>query len=223
MALKTVDKRDDVPEPLRESAVETKDGRFVYEEASDPALGDKGEKALEAMKQRARDAEKARQTAEAELERLRLDADARANNISEEKLREIREKADKTYEPIKQRAAELETENRKLKLTDRVRALWLKHRGHPEREEDAMAALDKRTDLGDQGGIVYKDKDGTITADNAEAFFAKFKAEKPWFFLGSGSSGSNARGSDGTEGDEPPPRTTDAIREQKRREIAGSL
>jgi hypothetical protein len=64
-----------------------------------------------------------------------------------------------------------------------------------------MLVLNLRTDLGDAGGIVFKDKDGKVIADEAPAFFAKLKKEKAWLFTGTGSGGGGSSGSEGGGGE----------------------
>lgn len=220
MPIKTYDSQEAVPEAHRASAIETKDGKFIVDEP-DPTLGEKGERALEAAKAAQREEEKRRKAAEKERDDLKRAAEAREKGISEEALAEIRRKEEAARKPIEDERDQLAAENRKLKLTDRVQALFLKYEGMPDRVEDAMDQLAKRTDLGDAGGIVYKDKAGTITADSEEAFFKKFKTEKPWLFKGTGASGSGASGSSGSADDVPS--ASEATKEAKRREVAGAF
>lgn len=223
MALKKFATRDEIPADQRDAAFELKDGTFALEEATEPDLGEAGKKALETMKREKREAEKRARDAQEELDRLKLEAEAREHNVSEEKLAEIRRKAEEKWKPIETERDTLAAENRKLKLTDKVRADWIKFGGHPEREEDAMRALELRTDLGDKGGIVFKDKDGNVTADDAETFHKKFKVEKPWFYRGSGSAGGGATGSDSAEEPTPQSRTPETVKQEKRAQIAAAL
>ena len=220
MPLKLYDSQDAVPDALRATAIETKDGKFAVVE-EDASLGEKGERALEAAKTKAREEERARKAAEKQLEELKLKAEAAEKGISEAALEEIRQKANADKKPLEDELATVKAENRKLKLTDRVQALYLANGGMSDRVEDAMLVLDRRTELGDAGGIVFKDKDGKATADTAETFFPKLKIEKPWLFKGSGSRGSGARGSDATEDDVP--RSKQDTIDAKRREVAGAF
>lgn len=227
MPIKLYDTKDAVPEAQREAALETKDGKFAVEEV-DPALGEAGRKALEKERERANDEEKKRKALEKERDELKRAADARAGNISDEQLEKLRqEDADKRkaeIEPIVADRDRLTAENRKLKLTDRVRVLALGSGVMPDRIEDAMLALDKRTDLTESGdGIVVKDKDGKVTTEKIDDFLKKtFKAEKPWLYAGSGGAGSGTRGSNGGGSDEPTPESKE--REAERRQaIAGSF
>jgi hypothetical protein len=142
----------------------------------------------------------ARKAAEKERDDLKRAADAKAKGISEEELQKIRDAEAAARKPIEDERDRLIAENRKLKLDDKVRALYLKHDGMSDRVDDAMDQLLKRAELGDADGIVFKDEKGQVTADDAETFFKKFRAAKPWLFKGSGASGSGAEGSNGSGG-----------------------
>ena len=177
--------------------------------------------ALEKERQRARDEGKARKAAEKERDELKRSQEARDKGISEEELQKIRDAEAAARRPIEEERDRLAAENRKLKLTDRVQALALKHGVMSDRIEDAMLLLDRRTDLTDQGGIAVKDKDGNITAQTIDDFLAKtFKAEKPWLYAGSGASGSGAEGSRGSGGPPAPPKPDDTVRGEKRSQVA---
>jgi hypothetical protein len=199
MPIKLFDTQEAVPEAQRASAIKTADGKWAAEEI-DTALGEKGEKALEAAKEKAKVEEKARKKAEEELAALKRTQEAKDKGISEEDLEKIRLAEAAARKPIEEERDRLAAENRKLKLTDQVKVLWLKHGGFGEREEDAMDQLAKRSDLGDAGGIVWKDKDGKVTTMTPEQFFAAHKAEKPWLYRGDGASGSGAESSAGAGG-----------------------
>jgi hypothetical protein len=221
MPLKLYDTRELVPEALRATAIETKDSKFAVEEV-DPTLGEAGKRALEAERERADTAEKARKAAEKKAADLEREKEARAKGISEEELTKIREAEALARKPIEAERDAALVENRKLKLTDRVQALALKHGVMADRLDDAMLVIEKRTDLGDAGGIVYKDKDGKVTADDAPTFFTKLKAEKGWFFAGSGASGSSATGSHGSGGDATPDEKA-KIAADKRAQVIGAF
>jgi len=217
--LKTYDKKEDVPEALRASAVETKDSKWVVEE--DVPDVTKLMTAIETERERAKTAEKAAKAATAALDELKRTADAKAKGISEEELQKIRDAEAAARKPIEDKLAATEAENRKLKLTDRVRALYLANGGMPDRVEDAMDQLDRRTDLGDEGGIVYKGKDGKLVADSTETFFTKFKVEKPWLFSGADGSGSGAEGAGG--GGEGVATSNPELLVKRQRDIAGAF
>lgn len=198
MPIKTYKAQADIPEAQRGNALELKDGSFAVEE--DVPDVTKLMTAIETERDRAKTAERAERVAAKALDEMRRTADAKSKGISEEELQKIRDAEAAARKPIEEERDRLASDNRKLRLTDRVRALYLDPKiggGMPDRVEDAMDQLDKRTDLGDEGGIVYKGKDGKLTAESTETFFAKFRVEKPWLFSGAGGSGSGAESSNG--------------------------
>lgn len=222
MPLKLYDNSEAVPEALRASAIETKDGKFAVDEPVDPELGDAGKRALDNMKAAKKEEERLRKAAEAELAELKLKADAAARGITEDQLQKIREAEAAKIKPLEEERDQLRTEVRKLKLTDRVQALALRHGVLSARIEDAMLTLERRTDLTDDGvDIVVKDKAGNITTEKVDDFLSKtFKAEKPWLYAGTNASGSGAAG--GGSGDDittPDPE----VLANKVREIAGAF
>lgn len=219
MPIKKFATKEEVPEAQRESALELADGSFLIEE---PELGDSGKRALDAMKTERDDAKRAQQLAESKLAQAEAEALARKNGATEEDLKRIREAAEAERAPILEENERLKGELQKLRLTDRVRALFLEHGGMGERSEDAMVFLEKRTQLGDAGGIVFKDKDGKTTADDAGAFFPKFKAEKPYLFNGTGASGGGSGGSTGGKVEDVPP-ASGRVEEERRRQVAGAF
>lgn len=219
MPIKLYDTRDAVPEALRAGAIETADHKFAVEE--DVPDVTKLMTAIETERERAKTAEKAAKDAKHALDELKRTAEARAKGISEEELQKIRDAEALARKPIEEERDKLAADNRQLRLTDRVRALYLANGGMPDRVEDAMDQLDRRTDLGDEGGIVYKGKDGKLTADSTETFFAKFRVEKPWLFSGAGGSGSGAAGSGG-EGDVEAAPNPDVLA-RRQRDIAGAF
>lgn len=222
MALKLYDTKDAVPESQRTAAVETKDGKFAVSE-DDPALGEAGKRAIQEEREARQREERARKTAEKDLDDLKREQKARAAGISEEELQKIRADEALARKPIEDELAQTKAENRKLKLTDRVQALALKYGVMPDRIEDAMLLLDKRTDLTDKDGIAVKDREGKVTTETVDEFLkTTFKKEKPWLYAGSGASGSGASGSSGT-GDPEPPKPDPAKADARNREIRSAF
>lgn len=205
MPVKFYDTKEAVPAEQREKAFETKDSKWAVDEPVDTAaLKAEGQRAIEAERAKAEAEEKARKKAEKELADLKRAQDAKDKGISEDELKKIRDDEEKARKPILDENEQLKAENRKLKLNDGVKSLWLKHGGMEGREEDAMDALLKRAELGDKGNIVLKASDGTATVitkpEDAKAFFDSFKTEKPWYFRGADGSGSGADGGSGGGG-----------------------
>ena len=223
MPLKFYATQAEVPEETRESSIALADGRFaVLEEPAPAELGADGKAALEAERTARRAAEKAKRDAEAERDRLKREHDARARGVTEEELQRIRDDEALARKPIEEERDRLAQENRRLKHTDRVRALALKHGVMADRIDDAMLSLEGRTDLDENGGIVVKGKDGKATAESIDDFLLKtFKAEKPWYYKGTGASGSGSAGSDGGGGNPPPPAAPERDQQRRAAVIAG--
>lgn len=198
MPIKLYDTKDAVPEAQRATAIETKDGKFAVEEV-DPGLGDAGKKAIDAMKAERDAAEKARKAAEKERDDLKLKADAAAKGITEAELQKIREEEAKKIKPIEEERDRIKAENRKLKRDDKIRAMALEKGIMPDRIEKAMRDLDGRVDLTeDEKGFVVKDAKGNVTSETLDDFLTKtYKTEAPFFYAGSGGSGSGSEGSRG--------------------------
>jgi hypothetical protein len=188
MPLPTFPTLDEIPEAFR-SEYEERNGEWHPKAPAAPDVTGLTS-ALEKERTAARNADKARRDAEKERDDLKRTVDAKAKGISEEELQKIRDAEAAARKPIEEENVTLKADIRKLKLTDRVQALYLGNGGMKDRLEDAMNALAPRTDLGDADGIVFKDKAGQVTADDAEKFFAKHKQEKPWLYEGTGGSGS---------------------------------
>lgn len=222
MPIKQADTKELVPEALRDAAIEGKDGKWHYEE-TDPALTDAGKRALQEERDARKAEEKRRKDVERERDELKRTAEAKAAGISEAELTRMREAEAAARKPIEDELTATKAENRKLKLTDRVQALALKHGVMQDRIKQAMRILDERTDLTDTGGIVVKDEEGKVTTETIDDFLSKtFKKESPWFYKGTGSSGSGAAGSEGG-GEEPKPKPKDEQVAQKRAQVAGSF
>jgi hypothetical protein len=196
MPLPVFDKQEDVPEAFRPE-YEERDGKWH------PKVPDvqKLNSALESERTRAANEEKARKAAEKERDDLKRAQTARDKGISEEELQKIRDEEAKARKPLEDENAALKAENDKLKRLDRVRAIALEKGVMTDRIEDAMTLLDPRTELTKEGTIAVRDKNGAVTVEKIEDFLEKtFKAEKPWLYRGSESSGSGAEGSNGGAG-----------------------
>lgn len=192
MPIKLYDSIEDVPEALRETAVETKDGHFAAEERDEIGIL---KTTLDKERARATELEKAQRTLEQERNQLKAERDARARGATEEEIAKRRKEIDDAIKPLQEQLAEKDARLRQVLHLDRVRAIALSAGILPDRIDDAMLILERRTDLTDDGkGLVVKDKDGSVSATRVEDFLARdFKAEKPWLYAGTGTSGSGAR------------------------------
>ncbi len=198
MPLKTYDTKDAVPEALRASAVELKDGKFAVSE-DDPALGEKGKKALDDERTARKTAEDKLKAAEKERDDLKLKAEAASKGITEAELQKIRDTEAAARKPLEDENARLKAENRKLARDDRLRALGVKAGWMNDRVDKAMKDLVDRVDLTEDGkGFVVKDAKGSVTTESIEDFLGKtYKAEASFYYAGSGGAGGGSEGSSG--------------------------
>lgn len=224
--LKEYDTKELVPEKLRESALELKSGKWAVDEP-DPSLGEKGEKALQAMKDKARDEERLRKVAEKERDELKLAAEAKDKGITKEALDEIRAKEALARKPLEDENAALKAKLRKATLTDRLEAKLLKAGAMPDRVKKALKDLEGRVDLTDDGeDFVVKDANGKVTSETIDDFVSKtYKTESPFFYTGTNGSGSGAEGETGAGGTgyDPVKAGKAAAAEQKKSAAENSL
>lgn len=219
MPLPTFKTADEIPESFRPEYIEV-DGQWVPK--AETELATEKRKRAELLTEK-KESDRLRKEAEQKVADADRAAAARAAGVSEEELQKIRDAEALARKPIEDELASTKADLRKLRLHDKVQALYLDPKvggGMQDRLEDAMKALAERTDLGDKDGIVFKDKDGNVTTDDAATFFAKHKKEKPWFYAGAGGSGSGAGGQGGRE--EPPHEKPPAERVDTHRTAAAS-
>jgi hypothetical protein len=219
MPLPIYESADAVPEEQRDDFAEF-EGKWRYK--ADIELASEKKKRAILLNEK-KEADRLRADAENKLAESERTAEARARGISEEALEEIREKERVARKPLQDRIAELEQTNRQLTLTDRVQAMALAAGVMPDRIKQAMKILDDRTDLGNAGGIVVKNEDGSVSSETIDDFLGKtFKAESPWFYSGVQASGSGAVGS-GSAGGVVPAGDQQRITEAKRVQVAGAF
>jgi hypothetical protein len=222
MPFQIFDKIEDIPEAQRD-VYEEKDGKWHAKVPDVTNLNS----ALDKERTGRETEEKARKKAEKDLADLRRKATAAESNISEEQLEKLRKEDDDKRKPIQEELDKTKAELTKVKKTDRVQRLFLDSGGMPDRVEDAMLALDRRTGLTEDGNtITVLDKDGKLTTEKVEDFVkASFKKEKPWLYAGSGGSGSGAGGSSrtGSPLDETPPGEQERITATKRAQVSGAF
>lgn len=220
MPFQIFDKLEDIPEAQRD-VYEEKDGKWHAKVPDVANLNSALEK-----ERLARDTEeKARKKAEKDLADARRKEAARENNISEEQLEALRKEDETKRKPLQEELDKTKAELTKVKKSDRVQRLFLDSGGMPDRVEDAMLALDRRTGLTEDGNtITVLDKDGKLTTEKVEDFLkVGFKKEKPWLYAGSGGSGSGASGSSRSAGDEEAPAPDQKQLDQKRQIVAGAF
>lgn len=202
MPMKLYDTKEAVPEADRAAAIETKDGKFAVAEEDD-GLGEKGKRAVRKERE-ARDAEKARaDAAERERDELKRAADAAEKGVTREALDKINKDAETKFKPIVDENATLKAELRKVRLEDRLEALFLKSGGKADRWPKAKKdLLSGRIDLTEDGkDFVVKDENGNVTSETIDSFLGvTYKKEAGFFYVGVNSSGSGAEESAGGGG-----------------------
>jgi hypothetical protein len=193
--------REAVPEKQREAAIETKDGKFAVADEGEE-LGEAGKAALEKERKAKKEQKDRADALERERDELKQAAEAAAKGITREKLDEINAAAEKKFKPIVDENAELKAKLRKVQLTDRLEARFLKAGGKKERWAKAKKDLETRVDLTDDGeDFIVKDENGKVTSETLDDFLSTtYKKEAPFFYQGVNSSGSGAEASEGAGG-----------------------
>ncbi len=105
-------------------------------------------------------------------------------------------------QPKLERLEAVEAENRKLKVTDTVRAAFIAAGGLEEDADDAVRLTEARFKLNDAGKVVVIDDEGDESTVGLKDWFAReYRKQKPKFFRGTDASGSGAREATGSGGD----------------------
>jgi hypothetical protein len=186
MPVDRFDTLDAVPEDARDAALEMKDGTFVLFREPE-AAGEPLKKALADEREKRKAAERNAKEAAEQL---------REFDLKEKGLLEAKQKWDTEHlNPVKQRLAELETENRTLKLVTPVKDA-LRKAGVID-PDDAWAVLGNRFDLTDDGKPILKDDP---TADLTTWVASTLKGQKPHWFAGTQASGGGTGGMRGVGG-----------------------
>jgi hypothetical protein len=194
MPTKTYATADEVPADLKDSAVETKDGKFlVFEEADTSEL--EAQITAEAEKRVA--AEKLMRKTAAELQKLQTQRKAADAGMTEEKLKELREEARQEVldelKPQLDAAETLKAQNRALVLDADMKARALKAGVLPAKIDDWWALRGKDFDLTDDGKPMVKDKPGV----DPDKHLATLLKRNPEWIVGTKASGSGAHGTTG--------------------------
>lgn len=221
MAFPVFEKKEDIPKGFEED-YEEKEGKW---QAKVPDVT-KQQSALDTERTNAENERKRANKAEKDLADLKRKQAAADNNISDEQLDKLRKEDEDKRKPLEEKVTKLEGELTKVKKTDRVQSLALKHGIMQDRIEDAMLILEKRTGLTEGGEtITVLDKDGKLTTTSIDVFLkTDFKKEKPWLYAGSGASGSGATGSSGGgDNDDQRPAPDKKQLDQKRATVAAAF
>jgi hypothetical protein len=199
VAIKTFDSKDQVPDAQRDAAIEI-GGKWIVEEIDPKAISPAAQTALTKIREEKEESEKKRQAAEVELAQLKAEREARQRGATEEEINKRRAEIDAALKPLQEQIVEKDRKLRQVLHIDRVRSLALAAGIMPDRINKAMKELKDRTDLTEDGkGLVVKDEDGNVLATRIEDFLARdFKAEAPYYYIGSNTSGSGSRPNSGT-------------------------
>lgn len=160
--LKIVDKKEDVPEALRDSAHEMKDGKFGFDEADSAA--DDLKTALDGERTKREAAEKNAKKAADELKKLQNQRKATDSGITEEQLNQIRADVRKEVETEVQEKFgdydKVKADNRSLRLDTHVKKQMADAGFLGTRLDDAWKLYGDQFDLTSDGKPMVKDKPG---------------------------------------------------------------
>lgn len=202
MPIKLYDSKDAVPADQREKAYETKEGKWVAEEVDPNFVSSAAQETIRKEREARAEQERLRKEAETKLAAAEREKAAGEKGVTKEQLDKLREEDAAARKPLEERLSKLETENKQL-LRDRdVRTVALKAGVMETRIDKAMKDTSDRIELTADGkGYVVKNAKGEPTTESVEDFFAKtYKEEAPFFYAGSGGSGSGADGGSGGGG-----------------------
>jgi len=206
-----VDSLDGIEEPVRKFYAKGEDGKFVLDvdveshpttaglrTTKDKERADrkKAETALKAYQDSGLSPEQITELVKKGKPKGEHDATPDVDKLIEKRVKEA---VDALQPDLKERD-ELKSENRKLKLTDKVRAAFIAAGGIEEDAEDVLRITEAQFDLKD-GKVVVIDEDGDPTSMDPKKWFETvYKVKKPKYFKGKDASGSGARSGDGGSG-----------------------
>lgn len=197
MPLKTFATQAEVPEALRDSAIETKDGKFIVSEDADTS---ELTAAIETEKANRIAAEKLMRKTAGELQKLQTARKAADAGLTEERLNEItaeaNAQAEARFKDQLDEAAKLKAQNRALVLDADMKARALKAGVRPEKIDDFWKLRADEFDLTADGKPMVK---ATPTAKIDEHMAALLKKNPEWV-VGTKASGGGAQGSTGAGG-----------------------
>jgi hypothetical protein len=188
MPTQTFDTLDAVPEEQRESAIETKAGKFlVVTEPDTSGLTTSLERERKAVKE----AKAEKKKLEDRLAELELAAKGSAAGLNSEKLAELRAQVASEFEPKLKALDAAQAEIRALKLNDRVKALF--SAAEFVSTDQAWKLFGEEFDLTDDGQPVVKAHPGKDVAKHV----GELAAANPHLVKGSRAAGGGANGGKG--------------------------
>ncbi len=188
----SVDKIEDVVEPLRAAYVE-RDGRFYLDASVEDTTDLK--KSIETERTKREAAEKLLTKASNELKKLENKEKADKVGLNDEQLKQlradVRAEVEEEFAPFKADAEKFGKENRELKLDNAVKAIAGANGVRAERMAAWWKLNGDRFDLTEDGKPVVKDHPGK----SIEKFVAEdLKAEVPDFYQGTQAAGGGSKG-----------------------------
>ena len=158
-------------------------------------------RALDAERDEKKEAKAATRILEAKFAELEQTAKAAKVGINSAELERLRQEVkldlDKTYQPVTERAALLEAENRRMKLDRVVKSEMAKSGARADRIEALFKLTAGEYDLTEDGKPMLKERPGTPVEKYVSE---ELKALYPEFYEGSGSSGGGATKSHASSG-----------------------
>lgn len=200
MALKTYDTKDAVPEDQRESAIETKDGKFVVSEAEDTSGLTS---ALDTERTKREAAEKLQKKTADELKKAEAKVKAASHGLTDEQLASLREDAVKEERAARVKAEEERdaerTGNRQRDLSGAFKSVAGDVKFLGNRLDDVFALHGSEFDLTDDRKLMVKGKPGIDPKKHMETIA---KARPEWVqgtqAAGGGAAGVAATGTGAT-------------------------
>lgn len=189
MSFKVFETKDAIPEAQRESAIETKDGKWAVAEVEDVS-GLKS--ALERQKEEARKAKD-------KLKEIEDEAKRKAAGMTDEQLAKLRADIAAEKAPLEAKLTQAEQELRSLKLDGRIKAMLAEAGANPKRLDALFTLIGNRFDLNESGSPILKDKP---TTDLQKYLGETVAQEYPELFVSKQKGGATFNGSGGTAGGE---------------------
>lgn len=206
MKLKTAATRDEVPEALRESAVEGKDGSWHYAEDEDTTGLKNTVKTVRKERDEAVAAQRAAEEKAAATQR-ELDAKVASTGDTDKKISELLTKwnADKdaavaaAKKPLEDQLAAANTKLNDHLVVGKLREAFRSNDGDPDHENDVIDLTKANWRLVDDKPVLYG-ADGNPTTTSPEDFYKEHKAKKGLYYKGTQADGGGAAGVKGSGG-----------------------
>lgn len=191
MSFKMFDSRDEVPEAQRETAIETKDGKWAVPEVEDVS-------ALKSAHERQKEETRRLKAALAEREQAdkakEAEDAARKSGVSDEQIAKLRQEIEAAKAPLVEEKTRLEKELRELRLDSKVKAMIAEAGFNPKRIDDVFKLIGDRFDLSENGTPILKDNPAAVLPEYLKTVASK---EYPELALSQQKGGDEFKGSGG--------------------------